>query len=77
MLPIVVGGVLVTILTSRDSTSTKTTSTAPVGDDAAYFIWKYGPPDLDESTEHERPRPPVVTRWAHVPEGTRADDLLP
>jgi hypothetical protein len=55
-----VGLFLVAILTSRDSTKT---SPAPVGDDAAYFIWKYGPPDLDESTEHEQPRPPMVTRW--------------
>jgi hypothetical protein len=35
----------------------------PPGDDAAYFIWKYGPPDLDESTDAEVPRPKIVTRW--------------
>lgn len=32
-------------------------------DDVSLFICKYGKPDVDDSTQYDRPRPPVVTRW--------------
>lgn len=32
-------------------------------DDVALFISRYGVPDVDDSTQYDRPRPPIVTRW--------------
>lgn len=31
-------------------------------DDLELFVARFGPPDTDESAEHEKPRPPIVTR---------------
>ncbi len=31
-------------------------------DDLTLFISKFGPPDVDKSSENENPRPPIVTR---------------
>ena len=32
-------------------------------DDLSLFVSKYGPPDVDDSTLNDKPRPPMVTRW--------------
>src|SRR3989338_10959717 len=32
-------------------------------DDLSLFISKYGKPDIDDSTQYDKPRPPFVTRW--------------
>lgn len=32
-------------------------------DDASDIIGRLGRPDRDDSTAHDQPRPPVVTRW--------------
>jgi hypothetical protein len=33
------------------------------GDQFAAIVAKYGRPDIDDSTEYNAPRPPMVTRW--------------
>src|SRR4051812_37483274 len=38
-------------------------SKAPPSDDVEALLRKFGKPDLDESTAHDVPRPPIVTRW--------------
>lgn len=35
---------------------------AQVSDDASRFIARFGKPDVDQSSEREQPRPPIVTR---------------
>jgi hypothetical protein len=52
-------------------------------DDVDVFIAKYGPPDREETTEHDSPRPPIVSRFliyeaervraAYVPDGKAGD----
>lgn len=32
-------------------------------DDLSLLISKYGKPDVDDSTQYDKPRPPIVTRW--------------
>lgn len=32
-------------------------------DDLDLFVKRYGKPDVDDSTLHDNPRPPIVTRW--------------
>jgi hypothetical protein len=32
-------------------------------DDLDLFVKRYGMPDVDDSTLHDDPRPPIVTRW--------------
>jgi hypothetical protein len=34
-----------------------------VHDDLSLFIAKYGPPDRQDGTEYDVPRPPIVTHW--------------
>jgi hypothetical protein len=42
-------------------------------DDLTLFIAKFGPPDVDKSSENERPRPPIVTRQLiYIKENVRA-----
>lgn len=44
-----------------------------VHDDLSQFVCRYGKPDIDDSTEHDRPRPPIVTRMStYKKEGVRA-----
>lgn len=44
-----------------------------VHDDLSQFVYRYGKPDIDDSTEHDRPRPPIVTRMLiYKKEGVRA-----
>lgn len=31
-------------------------------DDVSQFVCRFGKPDIDDSTENDRPRPPIVTR---------------
>ena len=38
-------------------------ATAALADDASEIIRRYGKPDRDDSTEHDQPRPPIVTRF--------------
>jgi hypothetical protein len=33
------------------------------GDDLDSFLWFYGYPDAEETTEHDNPRPPMVSRF--------------
>ena len=49
---------------SKDSASTKPIESAqPVPhDDLSLLEQKYGAPDIDDSTEHDNPRPPIVSR---------------
>lgn len=35
----------------------------PPHDDLTLFISRYGPPDSDTSSENEKPRPPIVSRF--------------
>lgn len=56
-------------------------------DDVELFISKYGPPDTDDSTEYDKPRPPFVTRWLiyepehvkalYIPDGVKLGDPPP
>lgn len=32
-------------------------------DDLSLFLEKYGKPDIVDSTEYDKPRPPMVTKW--------------
>jgi hypothetical protein len=50
---------------------------APViTDDAALLISRYGPPDVDDSTQYDKPRPPFPTRWlVYKKERVRANYL--
>lgn len=34
-----------------------------LADDLSFFVSKYGKPDIDDSTQFDNPRPPIVTRW--------------
>jgi hypothetical protein len=44
-----------------------------VHDDLSQFVCRYGKPDIDDSTENDRPRPPIVTRMlTYKKEGVRA-----
>lgn len=43
-------------------TDVAATETKP-HDDLTLFISRYGPPDSEQSSENEVPRPPIVTRW--------------
>jgi hypothetical protein len=44
-----------------------------VHDDVSQVICRYGKPDIDDSTENDRPRPPIVTRMlTYKKEGVRA-----
>ncbi len=46
-------------------------------DDAQFFISKYGLPDSEDSTEHDVPQPPSVTRWlTYDPEHLRSLYIL-
>lgn len=46
---------------------------APPHDDLSIFISKFGLPDIDKSSENEKPRPPIVTRqMIYEKEGIRA-----
>jgi hypothetical protein len=38
-------------------------ASAAFADDAADIIQRYGPPDKDDSTAYDQPRPPVVSRF--------------
>lgn len=38
-------------------------TSAALADDAAEIIRRLGKPDRDDSTEHDQPRPPIVTRF--------------
>lgn len=47
------------------------TGTAGGGDYGA-FTHQFGPPDSDDSTQYDKPRPPLVTRWIeYEPEHVR------
>lgn len=56
-------------------------------DDLSLFVSKYGDPDVDDSTQYDKPRPPIVTRWLiykkehvealYVPSGVSIDDPPP
>jgi hypothetical protein len=56
-------------------------------DDLSLLISKYGKPDIDDSTQYDNPRPPIVTRWLiykkenvrawYVPDGVSIDDPPP
>jgi hypothetical protein len=50
-----------------DSSSLASSSSSPAPaqprDDVELFIAKYGPPDREDSTQHDSPRPPIVTRF--------------
>ena len=52
--------------TSTTTSSTPTATSGPAaradGNEAQAFIDRFGKPDDDESSETERPRPPIVTR---------------
>lgn len=58
---------------SRSSTSRVSTlpegivekheSTTNVGDEYAQILTQYGPPERDDSTENDAPRPAIVTRF--------------
>lgn len=51
-----IGGCVAPFIQSLRPDPVRTASSQPpTGDDAAYFIRKYGPPGLDESTEYEIP----------------------
>lgn len=42
-------------------------------DDVSQFVCRYGKPDVDDSTENDGPRPPIVTRMlTYKKEGVRA-----
>lgn len=42
-------------------------------DDLSQFVCRFGKPDLDDSTENDKPRPPIVTRMlSYKKEGVRA-----
>lgn len=43
-------------------TNVEATETKP-HDDLTLFTSRYGPPDSEQSSENEVPRPPIVTRW--------------
>ena len=46
---------------------------APPHDDLSLFISKFGLPDIDKSSENEKPRPPIITRqMIYEKEGVRA-----
>lgn len=58
-LPLLV--VLNLVLSRRDTERFKRAMGSP---DQLYGMkWEYGPPDADESTAHDEPRPPIVTRY--------------
>lgn len=62
-------------LGSLASRSSKTVPEVPAGvhDDVSVFISKYGPPDKEDTTERDQPRPPIVSRWLdYEPERVRA-----
>jgi hypothetical protein len=41
-------------------------------DDYSALIRRFGPPDSDDSTQYDKPRPPMVTRWIeYEPEHVR------
>jgi len=56
-------------------------------DDLSLLISKYGKPDIDDSTQYDKPRPPIVTRWLiykkehvealYVPDGVSINDPPP
>ncbi len=48
---------------SPTASDAPTRATTQPNDDLELFISKYGPPDSQDSTEHDRPRPPIVTRF--------------
>ena len=42
------------------------------GDDLTLFLSRYAPPDSDDTTAYDSPRPPLVTRWlVYKHEGVR------
>jgi hypothetical protein len=56
-------------------------------DDLSLLVSKYGKPDIDDSTQYDNPRPPIVTRWLiykkenvrawYVPDGVSIGDPPP
>jgi hypothetical protein len=54
-----------TYLTSTMAPSPGSQASAPSApkDDLDVFKSRYGQPDVEDSTENESPRPPIVTKW--------------
>jgi hypothetical protein len=63
---VVIGGCMALALVGTSTTPRRQDPSSRQGsfsDDLSLFVARFGPPDQDESSEHERPRPPIVTRW--------------
>jgi hypothetical protein len=62
---LIILAVIGTYLTSKVAPSGGFQASAPSApkDDLDVFKARYGQPDVEDSTENESPRPPIVTRW--------------
>lgn len=47
----------------NDTPTDKSIQSAQASDQVQQIIQKYGKPDIDKSTQNDKPRPPIVTRW--------------
>lgn len=73
-------------LSCTEAKDTSVTDSLPY-DDLSLLISKYGKPDVDDSTQYDKPRPPIVTRWLsykkenvrawYVPDGVSVGDPPP
>jgi len=50
-------------LLGQSATADAPSKAPPPHDDLSLFEAKYGQPDIDDSTQYDDPRPPMVTRW--------------
>lgn len=48
---------------AQQNTQSQIANETGTHDDLSLFISRYGTPDLEQSSENEVPRPPIVTKW--------------